>query len=159
MLLLNVNSEAFAAAAPGATDVLLALCVNLAWSERAAQLMAAEGRLRELLLRAFRYRNTMLMKLVRNLSNHTVNKPLFIVSIFYLYLIHQVVEVVVTLQCTNLTQGRNQVHITAVRCILTYVGRSPSFLWFDINNNNNISLLLYIIPNMLWNMKKNSVPF
>ncbi|KAI8427765.1 hypothetical protein MSG28_002188 [Choristoneura fumiferana] len=62
----------------GTTDVLLALCVNLAWCERAAQQMAAEGRLRELLTRAFRHKNTMLMKLVRNLSHHAPNKPLFV---------------------------------------------------------------------------------
>ncbi|XP_013133519.1 PREDICTED: kinesin-associated protein 3 [Papilio polytes] len=90
MLLLNVNSEcgsggggvgageAGAGAGAGTTDVLLATCVNLAWCERAAQQMAAEGRLRELLARAFRYRNSMLMKLVRNLSHHTQTKPLFV---------------------------------------------------------------------------------
>ncbi|KOB76892.1 putative kinesin-associated protein [Operophtera brumata] len=64
--------------APGATDVLLALCANLAWCERAAEHMAAEGRLKELLARAFRHRTTMLMKLVRNLSHHPQNKPLFV---------------------------------------------------------------------------------
>ncbi|XP_069365605.1 kinesin-associated protein 3 [Maniola hyperantus] len=78
MLLLNVNSEVSCEGGPGTTDVLLALCVNLAWSERAAQQMAAEGRLRELLARAFRHRNAMLMKLVRNLSHHEQNKPLFV---------------------------------------------------------------------------------
>ncbi|CAH0404766.1 unnamed protein product [Chilo suppressalis] len=78
MLLLNVNSDSNTSNGPGVTDVLLALCVNLAWCERAAQQMAAEGRLRELLARAFRHRNTMLMKLVRNLSHHAQNKPLFV---------------------------------------------------------------------------------
>ncbi|XP_063838858.1 kinesin-associated protein 3 isoform X1 [Ostrinia nubilalis] len=78
MLLLNVNSESSPGSGPGVTDVLLALCVNLAWCERAAQQMAAEGRLRELLARAFRHRNTMLMKLVRNLSHHAQNKLLFV---------------------------------------------------------------------------------
>ncbi|XP_004929289.2 kinesin-associated protein 3 isoform X2 [Bombyx mori] len=73
MLLLNVNAES-----GGSTDVLLALCVNLAWCERAAHQMAAEGRLRELLARAFRYCNSVLMKLVRNLSHHPQNKPLFL---------------------------------------------------------------------------------
>ncbi|XP_061707895.1 kinesin-associated protein 3 isoform X2 [Cydia pomonella] len=77
MLLLNVNSES-GIGGSASTDVLLALCVNLAWCERAAQQMAAEGRLRELLTRAFRHRNTMLMKLVRNLSHHAQNKPLFV---------------------------------------------------------------------------------
>ncbi|CAG9784475.1 unnamed protein product [Diatraea saccharalis] len=80
MLLLNVNSESNPSNGPGVTDVLLALCVNLAWCERAAQQMAAEGRLRELLARAYRHRNTMLMKLVRNLSHHAQIKPLFVVS-------------------------------------------------------------------------------
>lgn len=80
MLLLNVNAES-SGSGPGATDILLALCINLAWCERAANQMAAEGRLRELLARAFRHRNTMLMKLVRNLSHHPQNKPLFVVSI------------------------------------------------------------------------------
>ncbi|XP_023955234.2 kinesin-associated protein 3 [Bicyclus anynana] len=77
MLLLNVNSEV-SCEGPGTTDVLLALCVNLAWCERAAQQMSAEGRLRELLARAFRHRNYMLMKLVRNLSHHVQIKPLFV---------------------------------------------------------------------------------
>uniref|UniRef100_A0A2A4K3Q0 Kinesin-associated protein 3 n=1 Tax=Heliothis virescens TaxID=7102 RepID=A0A2A4K3Q0_HELVI len=75
MLLLNVGSEG---AGAGTTDVLVALCINLAWCERAAQQMAGEGRLRDLLARAFRHRNAMLMKLVRNLSHHAINKPLFV---------------------------------------------------------------------------------
>ncbi|KAL4704070.1 hypothetical protein ACJJTC_001992 [Scirpophaga incertulas] len=78
MLLLNVNSDIVPNSGPGTTDVLLALCINLAWCERAAQQMAAEGRLRDLLARAFRHRNTMLMKLVRTLSHHSLNKPLFV---------------------------------------------------------------------------------
>lgn len=85
MLLLNVNGEsgnssggAGGAGSAGTTDVLLALCINLAWCERAANQMAAEGRLRDLLARAFRHRNAMLMKLVRNLSHHTQNKGLFV---------------------------------------------------------------------------------
>ncbi|XP_052756860.1 kinesin-associated protein 3 [Galleria mellonella] len=78
MLLLNVNSDAFGTSTASTTDVLLALCVNLAWCDRAAHQMAAEGRLRELLARAFRYKNAMLMTLVRNLSNHSQNKPLFV---------------------------------------------------------------------------------
>ncbi|OWR44914.1 putative kinesin-associated protein [Danaus plexippus plexippus] len=78
MLLLNVNSDSSCDSGPGTTDVLLALCVNLAWCERAAQQMTSEGRLRELLARAFRHRNAMLMKLVRNLSHHPVNKPLYV---------------------------------------------------------------------------------
>ncbi|XP_047515958.1 kinesin-associated protein 3 [Pieris napi] len=77
MLLLNVNSDT-SADGPSSTDVLLALCVNLAWNERAAHQMTSEGRLRELLARAFRHRNAMLMKLVRNLSHHAVNKPMFV---------------------------------------------------------------------------------
>lgn len=82
MLLLNVNGESGnssgGAGSAGTTDVLLALCINLAWCERAANQMAAEGRLRDLLARAFRHRNAMLMKLVRNLSHHTQNKGLFV---------------------------------------------------------------------------------
>lgn len=94
MLLLNVNESSSGAGGSGSTDVLLALCVNLAWCERAAEHMAAEGRLKELLARAFRHRNTMLMKLVRNLSHHPQNKPLFVVSTylfakFYKSLFHQ----------------------------------------------------------------------
>lgn len=84
MLLLNVNGESVGTkgggAGAGTTDVLLALCINLAWCERAANQMAAEGRLRDLLARAFRHRNAMLMKLVRNLSHHPQNKALFVVS-------------------------------------------------------------------------------
>lgn len=79
MLLLNVGGEPIGnGSSAGATDVLLALCINLAWCERAANQMAAEGRLRELLARAFRYRNAMLMKLVHNLSHHSQNKALFV---------------------------------------------------------------------------------
>ncbi|XP_022820656.1 kinesin-associated protein 3 [Spodoptera litura] len=79
MLLLNVNGESGnSSGSAGTTDVLLALCINLAWCERAANQMAAEGRLRDLLARAFRHRNAMLMKLVRNLSHHTQNKGLFV---------------------------------------------------------------------------------
>ncbi|KAJ8726297.1 hypothetical protein PYW07_000995 [Mythimna separata] len=79
MLLLNVNGESLGAGGgAGTTDVLLALCINLAWCERAAHHMAAEGRLRDLLARAFRHRNAMLMKLVRNLSHHPQNKALFV---------------------------------------------------------------------------------
>ncbi|KAI5641531.1 kinesin-associated protein (KAP) domain-containing protein [Phthorimaea operculella] len=102
MLLLNVNSE-ISGDGSGSTDVLVALCVNLAWCERAAgqmaaegrlrellarafrhrstvlmKLMAAEGRLREFLARAFRHRSTVLMKLVRNLSHHAHNHALFV---------------------------------------------------------------------------------
>lgn len=80
MLLLNVNGDVGTNTngGPGVTDVLLALCVNLAWNERAAVLMASEGRLRELLSRAFRHANVMLMKLVRNLSHHQQNHALFV---------------------------------------------------------------------------------
>ncbi|XP_041972064.1 kinesin-associated protein 3 [Aricia agestis] len=78
MLLLNVNSECGGESGPGTTDVLLALCINLAWCAPAAQQMAAEGRLRELLARAFRHKNAMLMKLVRNLSHHPQNQPLYV---------------------------------------------------------------------------------
>jgi hypothetical protein len=83
MLLLNVNSESGGGSGPGTTEVLVALCVNLASCERAAHQMAAEGRLRDLLARAFRHRNTMLMNLVRNLSHHAQNKTLFVVSILH----------------------------------------------------------------------------
>ncbi|CAG9099515.1 unnamed protein product [Plutella xylostella] len=76
MLLLNVNGET--GGEGGGTDVLLALCINLAWCPRAAALMAGEGRLRELLERAFRHNNAMLMKLVRNLSHHPQNRPLLV---------------------------------------------------------------------------------
>lgn len=84
MLLLNVNSDS--SDSGGATDVLVALCVNLAWCERASQQMAGDGRLRELLARAFRHRNPTLMKLVRNLSHHSQNRTLFVVSLVYIIL-------------------------------------------------------------------------
>lgn len=79
MLLLNVSSDTNEPG--GATDVLVALCVNLAWCERASQQMAGDGRLRELLVRAFRHSNPTLMKLVRNLSHHSQNRSLFVVSL------------------------------------------------------------------------------
>lgn len=79
MLLLNVSGDvSVESASASATDVLVALCVNLAWGERAARQMAAEGRLRELLARAFRHRSALLMKLLRNLSHHPHNKHFFV---------------------------------------------------------------------------------
>ncbi|KAJ0181791.1 hypothetical protein K1T71_002513 [Dendrolimus kikuchii] len=77
MLLLNVNGEV-SMEGTSPTDVLVALSVNLAWCERAAHQMACEGRLRELLARAFRHRSPVLMKLIRNLSHHQQNKQLFV---------------------------------------------------------------------------------
>lgn len=61
--------------------ILVALAVNLALHPRCAQLMAGSGRLAALAARAFRSTDLMLIKLVRNLSQHPENSNLFVVNI------------------------------------------------------------------------------
>lgn len=58
---------------------LAALAVNLSLQPRCAALMAGSGRLAALAARAFRATDLLLIKLIRNLSQHSENKHLFIV--------------------------------------------------------------------------------
>lgn len=62
MLVLNLNSK---------VDLdLIALCINLALNKRNAQLMIENNRLHTLMARAFKYQDSLLMKMLRNISQH-----------------------------------------------------------------------------------------
>lgn len=62
MLILNLNQKAD-------TD-LIALCINLALNKRNAEMMTQNNRLHTLMSRAFKYQDSMLMKMIRNISHH-----------------------------------------------------------------------------------------
>lgn len=62
MLILNLNKR---------VDMdLIALCINLALNKRNAQIMVENNRLFTLMSRAFKYQDSLLMKLLRNISQH-----------------------------------------------------------------------------------------
>lgn len=72
MLILNLNSK---------SDLdLTALCINLALNKRNAQLMVENGRLHTLMTRAFKYQDYLLMKMLRNISQHDCLRLHFVVS-------------------------------------------------------------------------------
>jgi len=61
---------------------VLALCINLAANSRCAQLICEGAGLKHLMRKAFKHKDAMLMKMVRNISMHDgPTKPLFIVCI------------------------------------------------------------------------------
>lgn len=65
---------------------LIALAVNLAANKRNAQLMCENDGLRKLVERAFQFQDCLLLKMIRNISQHDgPTKILFVVSVFYLY--------------------------------------------------------------------------
>lgn len=69
---------------------LTALCINLALNKRNAQIMVDNNRLHSLMSRGFKYQDTLIMKLVRNISYHESLRIHFIVSIFmFIYLMVQ----------------------------------------------------------------------
>lgn len=72
MLLLNLN--------PKVDLDLIALCINLALNKRNATLMVENNRLHTLMSRAFKYQDSLLMKLVRNISQHESLRNQFVVS-------------------------------------------------------------------------------
>lgn len=72
MLLLNLN--------PKVDMDLIALCINLALNKRNATLMVENNRLHTLMSRAFKYQDSLLMKLVRNISQHESLRNHFVVS-------------------------------------------------------------------------------
>lgn len=75
MLILNLNQKA---------DIdLIALCINLALNKRNAQLMAENNRLHTLMSRAFKYQDTLLMKMIRNISHHENLRIHFVVKILF----------------------------------------------------------------------------
>lgn len=71
MLLLNLN--------PKVDMDLIALCINLALNKRNATLMVENNRLHTLMTRAFKYQDSLLMKLVRNISQHESLRNYFVV--------------------------------------------------------------------------------
>lgn len=58
--------------------VTVALLVNLALNSRCAEIMSENGNLQCFIERAFHYQNSVLLKIVRNISVHNNTKPLFI---------------------------------------------------------------------------------
>lgn len=69
-LILNLNSN---------VDLdLIALCINLSLNRRNAQIMVEGNRLRSLMSRAFKYKDSLLMKLLRNIAQHESLQSLFI---------------------------------------------------------------------------------
>ncbi|KAL7036101.1 hypothetical protein ACKWTF_008691 [Chironomus riparius] len=62
MLLLNLNKK---------SDIdLIALGINLALNKKCAQKMCENNRLKDLLERAFKYRDALMLKMIRNISTH-----------------------------------------------------------------------------------------
>lgn len=59
---------------------LISLCINLALNKRNAQIMVENNRLHSLISRAFKYEDTLIMKLLRNISHHEHLRTYFIVS-------------------------------------------------------------------------------
>lgn len=70
MLLLNLNKK---------SDLdLVSLAINLALNKKCAQTMCENGRLRNLLERTFKHRDSHLMKLIRNISTHESLRQCFV---------------------------------------------------------------------------------
>lgn len=66
-------------AADKVDQVMVALCINLAIHPNNAQQMADNSRLQSLMTRAFRYQDSLLMKMIRNISEHDSTRASFIV--------------------------------------------------------------------------------
>ena len=61
---------------------LLSLCINLAANKRTSQIICEGNGLKMLMKRAFKFKDPLLMKMIRNVSEHDgPTKNLFIVSI------------------------------------------------------------------------------
>lgn len=74
MLLLSAGTEA--------DDVMVALCINLALNKTNAQQMADNSRLHSLMSRALSNQDALIMKMIRNISEHDCTRTCFIVSDF-----------------------------------------------------------------------------
>lgn len=72
MLLLSAGTEA--------DDVMVALCINLALNKSNAQQMADNSRLHSLMSKALSNQDALLMKMIRNISEHDCTRTSFIVS-------------------------------------------------------------------------------
>ena len=59
---------------------LSALCINLAINEKNAEAMIQNHSLKNLIVKAFREQNALLMKIFRNISQHDSTKEYFLVS-------------------------------------------------------------------------------
>lgn len=79
MLLLNATGQV--------DKVMVALCINLATNSVNAQQMADNSRLHSLMSRAFSYQDALLMKMIRNISEHDSIRASFIVSISLQFLL------------------------------------------------------------------------
>ena len=65
---------------------VMALCINLAGNKRCAQLISEGNGLRLLMKRAFKFKDPLMMKMIRNISQHDgPTKMLFIVSTLVLW--------------------------------------------------------------------------
>lgn len=60
---------------------LVALCINLAANSKNAQLMSENGRLKNLIEKAFSNQDALIMKIVRNISQHDCIKEKFVVRL------------------------------------------------------------------------------
>jgi hypothetical protein len=60
---------------------LVALCINIATNSKNAEVMIENNRLNGLIEKAFKNQNALLMKIVRNISQHDSTKEQFIVRI------------------------------------------------------------------------------
>lgn len=70
MLLLNLNKK---------SDIdLISLGINLALHKKCAQVMCENNRLRSLVERTFKYRDALMMKMVRNISSHELLRQYFV---------------------------------------------------------------------------------
>jgi len=67
---------------------LLSLCINLAANKRTAQIICEGNGLKMLMKRAFKFKDNLLVKMIRNISQHDgPNKNLFVVSIDHSYFV------------------------------------------------------------------------
>ena len=65
---------------------LLALCINLAANKRNAQLICEKNGLKHIMKRAFKFKDPLLMKMIRNISQHDgPTKNLFLVGLNSLF--------------------------------------------------------------------------
>lgn len=75
MLLLSAGSEV--------DKVMVALCINLATNKLNAQQMADNSRLHSLMSKALSNQDPLVMKMIRNISEHDTTRTSFIVSHIY----------------------------------------------------------------------------
>lgn len=72
MLILSAGSEA--------DKVMVALCINLATNKTNAQQMADSSRLHSLMSKALSNQDSLVMKMIRNVSEHDATRTTFIVG-------------------------------------------------------------------------------